>query len=215
MSTGFTHESTYNESKEWYTPRYIFEKLGVEFDLDPCSPGQEVVPWIPAQIHYTYLDDGLNKKWSGNCWVNPPYGMDTPRWMQRLCNHGKGIALVYSRCDTKWFHLYAPHADAICFIKGRINFVPSKKAELYADSQFEPNGVCGAGSMLIAFGKENAEALFKTSLGLTLPVIKPVGDERSRDGSGVIRLDGRPPVENENSPQSAEHRQGSLFGGKP
>ena len=39
MTSGFTHESTYNESKEWYTPRRIFDALGLEFDLDPCSPG--------------------------------------------------------------------------------------------------------------------------------------------------------------------------------
>lgn len=65
MAKGFTHESTYNESKEWYTPRDIFTALKLEFDLDPCSPGQDIVPWIPAQIHYTYLDDGLVKKWFG------------------------------------------------------------------------------------------------------------------------------------------------------
>ena len=23
MKKGFTHESTYNESKEWYTPKYL------------------------------------------------------------------------------------------------------------------------------------------------------------------------------------------------
>ncbi len=178
MAKGFTHESTYNESKEWYTPRDIFQKLGVEFDLDPCSPGQDIVPWIPAQIHYTYLDDGLNKKWFGNCWVNPPYGMDTPKWMARLINHGKGIALVFARTDTIWFQMDAPYADAICFLKGRVQFVPADKALLYADNQYLPGGGCGAGSMLLAYGKDNAEALKKSGLGLTLPVIKPVGDER-------------------------------------
>ncbi len=28
-----------NENDEWYTPPWLFEALGVTFDLDPCSPG--------------------------------------------------------------------------------------------------------------------------------------------------------------------------------
>jgi hypothetical protein len=46
---GFAHESTANESKEWYTPKYIFDALGQQFDMDVCSPGADVVPWIPAE----------------------------------------------------------------------------------------------------------------------------------------------------------------------
>ncbi|HDY87962.1 MAG TPA: adenine methyltransferase [bacterium] len=209
MAKGFTHESTYNESKEWYTPRYIFQALNVNFDLDPCSPGQEVVPWIPTQYHYTYFDDGLNKNWFGNCWVNPPYGSDTPQWMARLSEHDEGIALVFARCDTQWFHLYAPLATAICFISGRVQFVPSEKSELYADAQYKPKGGCGAGSMLIAYGKENAEALVRSGLGLTLPVIRPVVDGRTGERFGSV-----PSRDNENSSQNAESRQGTLFGGK-
>ena len=168
MVKGFTHESTYNESKEWYTPRPIFQRLGIDFDLDPCSPGQDVVRWIPAQIHYTIRDDGLSAKWFGNVFMNPPYGMDTPRWMRKLSKHGNGIALVFARPDTRWFHDYVPLADAICFIKGRIGFVPAEKALFYADGIWQTKGGCGAASMLVAFGKENGEALFKSGLGMAL-----------------------------------------------
>jgi len=214
VKTGWSHESTYNESKEWYTPRRIFQALSVDFDLDPCSPGQEIVPWIPAQIHYTYLDDGLNQNWFGNCWVNPPYGTDTPRWMKKLKEHGNGIALVFARCDTQWFHSYAIYADAICFIKGRLQFVAAEKATLYADNQYMPKGGCGAGSMLLAYGENNAKALSNSKLGLTLPVIKPLGDEHSQkrfgsEKAGIPKADLL--VENENSPQNAERRQGTLF----
>lgn len=164
---GFSHESTYNESKEWYTPRFIFEGLNIEFDLDPCSAGKDVVPWIPVKNHYTILDDGLILPWSGNVWMNPPYGSDTPKWMNRLSKHGHGIALVFSRCDTQWFFDYAKTADAICFIKNRVNFINAESADLYAKKLFRPKGGCGAGSMLIAYGKDNAEALKKSNLGLT------------------------------------------------
>ena len=165
---GFAHESTYNESKEWYTPRRIFDALGTQFDLDPCSPGHEIVPWIPAQFHHTIKDNGLCSKWFGNVFMNPPYGSDTPKWMERLVGHGSGIALVFARTDTKWFHAYAPKADAICFISGRIGFIPHDKAGLYADGQWRSKGGCGAASMLIAFGLDNAEILFESGLGITL-----------------------------------------------
>lgn len=172
MKTGFTHESTHNESKEWYTPREIFKGLGIDFDLDPCSPGADIARWIPAQSHYTIQDDGLSSKWFGNVFVNPPYGADTPRWMARLKEHGNGIALVFARTDTKWFHDYIPYADAICFVKGRIQFVPAENAMMYANGLVKPNGGCGAASMLIAYGKKNAEILKNSNLGLTVLPVK-------------------------------------------
>ena len=200
MSKGFTHESTYNESKEWYTPREIFRALGLTFDLDPCSPGQDIVPWIPAQIHLTIKDDGLTHKWWGNVFMNPPYGSDTPAWMRRLAAHSRsdegGIALVFARPDTKWFHAYIPKADVVCFIKGRVHFVPADEpdkvtdkktgqirdgipyASLYADAQYQPKGGCGAASMLVAFGEKNAEVLYNSNLGLALPVKKALSNVR-------------------------------------
>ena len=166
--SGFVHESTYNESKEWYTPKYIFDALGLEFDLDPCSPGANIVPWIPVKYHLTPNDNGLDTHWQGRVWMNPPYGSDTPKWMQRLSTAGNGIALVFARTDTRWFHTYVPKSDAICFIKGRVQFIRATEALKYSQGNYKPQGGCGAGSMLIAYGKENANALIKSKLGLVL-----------------------------------------------
>lgn len=219
MSKGFTHESTYNESKEWDTPRWLFRALGIQFNLDPCSPGQDVVPWIPAEIHLTIRDDGLTHKWWDNVWMNPPYGSDTPKWMKRLSQHGNGIALVFARPDTKWFHDYVPLADAICFPKGRIAFVPAESKAgtdypaLYADGLWEPKGGCGAASMLIAFGEENAEALYKSNLGLALPVKKALetfSDEDRFAGDSSVRNEQPPPLMR-TRPSYPETGQGTLF----
>jgi len=202
MTKGFTHESTHNESIEWYTPITIFRALGVDFDLDPCSPGQRLVPWIPAQIHHTIKDDGLKTKWFGKVFMNPPYGMDTPKWMKRLVKHGNGIALVFARPDTKWFHSYIPKADAICFIEGRIRFIPHDKALLYADGQWQPEGGSGAASMLVAYGSEMAGALLQSGLGLTLPISKNVETFRA-----AIDFAGGSRRSNENLPHVSEHGQ--------
>lgn len=165
MKAGFTHESTHNESKEWYTPRYIFDALGCEFDMDVCSPGADVVSWIPAQKHLTVFDDGLSSDWRGFIWMNPPYGTDTPKWMHRLYKHGNGIGLVFARTDTQWFHDYAVFADAILFIKKRVQFIPAKQAEEYKKGYTIANSGCGAGSMLVGYGKEAVRALEKCKIG--------------------------------------------------
>jgi len=198
---GFAHESTYNESKEWYTPREIFKALAIEFDLDPCSPGADIARWIPAKHHYTVEDDGFFKEWLGNIWLNPPYGKDTPCWLDKLSrHHGGGIALVFARTDTRWFHDYVPAADAICFIKGRIQFIPAEQASYYADGLISPTGGgCGAASILIAYGKENAQALYKSGLGLTLPVVTTL--EMFRTDTGFAGGCRRP---DENQPQHSE-----------
>ena len=169
-SNGFTHESTHNESKEWYTPKYIFDALGIEFDLDPCSAGREVTPWVPVKKHFTVRDDGFTQLWEGNVWMNPPYGSDTPKWMERLAVHGNGIALVFGRSDTQWFHSTVPRANAVCFIKGRVKFIRADDALVYSYGDFTPKAPAGAGSILIAFGESNAQALINSNLGMVLSI---------------------------------------------
>jgi len=170
VSGGFVHEHPMNESKEWYTPREIFEGLKTDFDLDPCSPGADVVPWIPAKKHFTILENGLGLPWDGFVFLNPPYGYDTPIWMARLNTHHNGIALVFSRCDTKWGQRYLPSASAILFIAGRVNFVPASEAARYAAGGKLTNRGCGAGSMLVGYGDRAREILLRSQLGfIVLP----------------------------------------------
>lgn len=202
---GFTHESTYNETKEWYTPKYIFDALGLTFDLDPCSPGAATVPWVPARRHITPAENGLHAHWEGSIWMNPPYGSDTPKWMEHLAAVGNGIALVFSRTDVQWFHKYIPKADAICFIKGRVQFVRASEAWEYSLGNIKPKGGCGAGSMLVAYGSTMAGALLKSNLGLTLPVSRNV--ETFRD---AIDFAGGSRIPNENLPRISEHRQSII-----
>lgn len=152
--TGFSHESQANISVDWYTPSWIFEKLGVEFDLDPCQP-DEKIPWIPAKNRYTLVDDGLTSPWFGNVWLNPPYGKQTPLWLAKMHVHRNGIALVFARTDCKWFHDYVANADAILFIRSRIKFVDGKNKT--------SGGGPGSGSMLVAWGFDNVQALQKCS----------------------------------------------------
>ena len=152
MSNGFTHDNINNKSVDWYTPKVIFDCLGLKFDLDPCSP-ERGVPWIPAKKHFSLKDDGLNQNWVGKVWLNPPYGRETGKWLKRMNEHRNGVALVFSRTDCAWFHDYVAKADAINFLKGRIKFVDGLG--------ITSNNGAGAGSMLIAWGEDNVKAIEK------------------------------------------------------
>lgn len=157
MVSGFAHESSAMESVEWYTPPEIFEGLGLQFDLDPCSPGAGK-SFVPALRHYTVEDDGLASPWAGTVFMNPPYGKYTATWMEKFTAHGDGIALVFSRTDVKWFQEHAEQFDVVCFVAGRIRF--------YQGGIDKQGGTPGAGSMLIAIGDKSRRALLGSGLGL-------------------------------------------------
>ncbi|WP_346839784.1 DNA N-6-adenine-methyltransferase [Microbulbifer sp. SAOS-129_SWC] len=143
------------KSVEWYTPAWIFEELGIDFDLDPSSP-HDAETAVPAEVKYTVFDDGLSKPWFGRVWLNPPYGRDTPQWIRRMVDHGCGIALVFSRTDAAWFQEAMTACAAILFMKGRVQFTPGRENQ-------HKRSRCGAGTAMLAFGQGCADALQKMS----------------------------------------------------
>ena len=149
-SKGFSHESTAAQSIVWYTPPWIFQALGLRFDLDPCHPSERIA-WVPADLVYSLPTNGLVMPWSGRVWCNPPYGGETISWLSKMSAHGNGIALVFARTDCAWFHDHVTSADAVLFLRGRVRFVDG-----FGTSG---GGGAGSGSMLIAWGAENVQAL--------------------------------------------------------
>lgn len=148
------HQSARMASDEWLTPPWLLAKLG-SFDLDPCSPIKR--PWDTAARHFTIVDDGLAQEWSGRVWLNPPYGRETGRWMDRLADHGNGIALIFARTETVVFFDYVwPRATAALFLEGRLHFhrVDGTRAKANA----------GAPSILVAYGQNNAASLLESGL---------------------------------------------------
>lgn len=116
------------EDCEWYTPPNLLEQIYqvMEIDLDPASP---VVPNVKAKNHYTKKENGLLHPWTGNIFLNPPYGREIIPWIHKLCNewsdsHVKNaICLVPAKTDTKWFNILAERSVCFCTIRGRIKFV--------------------------------------------------------------------------------------------
>lgn len=148
-------ERSRKKSVEWYTPTWVFDELGINFDLDPSSP-HDADTAVPATTKLTIFDDGLSAPWRGRVWLNPPYGKSTPFWMSRMIDHGNGIALVFSRTDTAWCQAAMKSATAILFVSGRIEFAPGVE-NMHKKSR------CGAGTVMFAWGDDCADALKKMS----------------------------------------------------
>lgn len=145
------------ESDEWYTPRYIFDALGVTFDMDVASPA-DGPRHVPAHSYITPNMDGLTVPWHGFVWMNPPFGHQSTkrRWLGRFFDHGNGIALVPDRTSAPWFQEFGPRADVICWVSPKIKFE-------------RPDGSLGqspgTGTALFAAGAMAVEALRKSGLG--------------------------------------------------
>lgn len=140
---------------EWLTPPELIAALG-PFDLDPCSPGMHRAPWRTASRMIALPEDGLTAMWTGRVWLNPPYGKKAPAWLAKLSRHGNGVALVFARTDTAWFHeTVFPHAHALFYFRGRLRFhhVNGSAAE----------NTAGAPSFLVAYGERNVQALEELS----------------------------------------------------
>lgn len=147
MDVAFERSSSGKD--EWLTPPGLLKKLGT-FDLDPCSP--VVRPWITALNHYTIIDDGLSKEWFGRVWCNPPYGRETGKWLKKMSEHNNGIVLIFTRTETQNFFDYVWNkASGILFIRKRLTF--------YNVDDTPANNNAGAPSVLVSYGKENAEIL--------------------------------------------------------
>ena len=106
----FSQEQTESTSDDYYTPRWVFDALGLHFDLDVASPPGGT--HVPCRRYFTQADDGLGQPWEGRVWMNPPFSNTAP-WAERWLDHGNGVALLPTS-RARWFSAIWEHADAIC-----------------------------------------------------------------------------------------------------
>jgi hypothetical protein len=104
-------------SDDYYTPKWIFDALGIEFDLDvACPPGGPI--YTPCKSFYTQETDGLASPWTGRVWMNPPFSKTAP-WVDKWINHGNGIALLPVVKHSKWTEQLWD-SDALCLWINRV-----------------------------------------------------------------------------------------------
>ena len=123
-----THNTGNNE---WYTPKeYISAAILTmgQIDLDPAST-LEANEVVQARTIYTVQDNGLEQKWVGRIWLNPPYAR---KLIEPFCNKllvslrskdvTEAIVLVNNATETKWFQALAKESRVIMFPFRRIKF---------------------------------------------------------------------------------------------
>jgi len=115
-----------SKSGEWETPSDLFLALDKEFNftLDVCAHPHNA----KCHRYFSPQDNGLEKQWGyGTCWMNPPYGREIKKWVQKACvssmNGALVVALLPARTDTQWWHSFVMKAHEIRFIQGRVRFV--------------------------------------------------------------------------------------------
>lgn len=122
-----------SESIEWETPIALFNKYNAiyNFNIDVCANANNT----KCEKYYSVEQNGLIQTWEGNCWMNPPYGREITKWIEKAYSETKDgrckvVALLPSRTDTKWFHDYIYHKKGVHieFLKGRLKFGNCKNA---------------------------------------------------------------------------------------
>jgi phage N-6-adenine-methyltransferase len=129
-------------TEEWITPKRLYDQLDEEFhfDLDPCTIEENP---LGTRNYFTIVDDGLEQKWFGNVFVNPPYNTEINEWLYKADQELQHNSLVKNivfllpvRSDTRWFHKYIYDDETnqfrrgvkIRFIKGRLKFGNARNA---------------------------------------------------------------------------------------
>lgn len=142
----------YRPNDEFYTPAWIFERLGLTFDLDVAAP-EGGVDWIPKRGYFTKEIDGLSQQWHGRVWMNPPFSQSKP-WVKKFIDHGNGIALLPAS-KARWFTELWQVMSGMVWLPYDLKFIYQHQT---TNGIFMPTG-------LFAMGEDNKQALERLELG--------------------------------------------------
>jgi phage N-6-adenine-methyltransferase len=141
-SVSVNHLKQIHENDEYGTPRLIFFEACKKYNVKPkidyfSSEFNHVV-----QKYYTQNDNAMDKEWTKDGFVNPPYSRKYLPKIIKKCyeEHRKYnitlLVLTYAKTDTKWWHNYVEGKAEYYFHKGRISFndkygIPTKNKAPY------------------------------------------------------------------------------------
>ena len=143
----FAMPQTTRTSDDYWTPKWLFDALGLMFDIDVACP-PEGPAHTPCKRFFTQADDGLAQPWNGRVFMNPPYSNASP-WVNKWLDHGNGIAITVVG-KSKWGDRLWAESDAIVLLKQNMHFV---------------QGRIPWPIIVTAMGAENKQALKQANLG--------------------------------------------------
>ena len=139
-------------SDDYWTPKWIFDALGLVFDLDVACPPNGPVH-TPCKHFLTQAEDGLATPWNGIVFMNPPYSKTTP-WVNKWISHGNGIALLPD-LNRPWRTTLYEHADGIVALPAHMKF----------DVSDNRRGDIRYSTCLYSIGDQATQALHKANIG--------------------------------------------------
>ena len=113
---------------EYYTPSWIIEAARTvmdSIDLDPAS-SDKANEVVKAKTFFS--EDGLQKDWRGNIWLNHPFNRsENTNWIFKLV-HSYDITFVKQACcityastSEKWFQPLTDFPQ--CYFYKRVNYI--------------------------------------------------------------------------------------------
>ena len=138
---------------EIYTPQWLFDAMGVVFDLDVATAEHPLIG-VPTKNKYTKEQDGLIQSWFGFVFMNPPFSKVTP-WIDKWLEHGNGICLVPLSSNGRWVNKLWD-SEASC---------------MYLPANMVFNGADGRKvkmrwrTAMWAIGEKGVEALLRSGIG--------------------------------------------------
>jgi hypothetical protein len=136
-----SHWETAGRSDLWQTPKFIFDALGCQFDLDVAAP-EDGPLHVPAGDYFFH--DALSESWFGFVWMNPPFGgrNSLAPWLDKFFDHGNGIALTPDRTSAPWFQAAWPRAEMAMFLP-KVRFLRPDGTEGRSPSNGTTLWACG------------------------------------------------------------------------
>ncbi len=149
-----------SDSPEWYTPpdiaALVREVMPINLDPASCYAAQQV---IRADHYFDAQMNGLHpmRRWDGRVFLNPPYGREIGKWVERLISEYKAahtveaILLTPARPDTEWFGLLRDYPR--CFVTGRLKFWTGNQPDDQQEAAPFPSAIFYLGNRFARFAE--------------------------------------------------------------
>lgn len=122
MSFTATDPQNHESENTWFTPENLIKTLG-PFELDPCTMSTR--PFNTARNHFEHDrgQDGIELPWSGDVWLNPPYGKKILPFIDKFIAHQKGIMLIFARMGSEGVQRLIKSGAYVYCLRKRVLFI--------------------------------------------------------------------------------------------
>lgn len=118
------HSMFSSKKSDWETPDWLFQSMNERFGftLDVCATKANA----KCDKFFTVKENALLQSWANEiCWMNPPYGREISKWVEKAYLESKKaiiVGLLPVRTDTKWFHSFVYRKAKLEFLNKRLRF---------------------------------------------------------------------------------------------